>query len=299
MNSMNSLHVILILAIFFIFLLVTFCISFHLNNKVKILETLTLIVQEQRTHLYIVYDKFNDTITLPNYKGLVEKRETSMDPASELYVSDAFTLLQVQNSRHMLYSIIPDTKVILFICSFMNLKSLQDYNDTIYYSNDDDVPIIRIILLAHDNKQNQLVKTDGSEPDLQCVFIFNSLKNKRGLEYYSQNFNSTSLDYISNIDMTVVRQHIPFILEKSIMISSYLGNTKDFIVSQITLHVDMLLFGYKELQDNPYENDLLSEYIDQLNTFDKINLYGFYFNLFDQSKKYISSKNEKVKSLWQ
>jgi hypothetical protein len=212
-------------------------------------------------------------------------------------------------AEYKFISVFSDDKACLFIkgkddINNESLHNIIENNKPIGYTEELDKHIITYIALGlgYRNLKINFVKIQKlpniiDEPfflenGIYTLFVFVCLQNKE--------FNSRftlALDFINyeNFDVNIIKMFMPYSKIKNLDLSIYFKNFENRYTVKTCLCFDMILAGKHKIEHDPDLNLELSNIIHDIGNMDLLNFYTIYFDMFKQTRDYISIKNRHIK----
>jgi hypothetical protein len=233
---------------------------------------------------------------------LVDKNYNTIitDPLSLLYMND-----------YKMISVFSDDKTCLFIkgkddINNESLNNIIETNKPIGYLNDIDKSIITYIAIAlgYRNLKLNFVKIESKLPNtinenffkknkIYTLFAFVSLHNGEFISKFSTDF---ALDFINyeNFDVNIMKLFMSFSKIKNLDLSIYFKSFENRYSVKKCICFDMILAGHKKIEHNQDLNLEISHIVKDIGNIDILNFYTIYFDLFKQTREYITFKNRHI-----
>jgi hypothetical protein len=244
------------------------------------------------TMLYILYDDFNFT------KGLKKLEEnkivlTKHEKPTTLVISDVHNFLKNSKKDVKIFSIIPDTKDIMFIrpqINFLN-RDIRTYNKIVYLQ-EQDRDLLKLMLVSM-SINIPIEKADLKKiTSYECIFVFNCLNNPAFYDVINaQSIKYDFIEFDHLVNHKFLIGHLPFIKKRNVVISDFLPNQKAQIKVITVYSIDMILYGSSSLEKNKSLIDQFDHINKSFNNHDVINYYSQYFRFFSQTEDYAFAKN--------
>lgn len=279
------------------------------------LSQLSLNLDMKPEVLIINYDDDNKSSKIEkqinDIKGIEFDYNSKIKRDSQLNISDIynFTLIAKNDPDCKIFTIAPDKKNMIFLLPKnvdspyigQTVRNIAINNGiTIGYMNKNEDELIRLLCISSNIPESN-VKTKKISlsliTDVDCIFILNSMNNpiimgEKFLDATNKRYNF--FEFSDDVDINKIKFYLPYVIKENIVISDYFKERKDLTQVYGTFSIDMVLWGFPELENNDALNEELHTINVRFQNFDIINYYTMYFEFFKQTEAYTRLENKHI-----